>query len=1516
MARQVKSMDFAALDAVADAVSRAKSPLELFQAVCEAIAADVRIGCAGVFAPNEEGRTQLVAAAGLENARLGELESDLGAAGDRWILVPIRRGSIDGGFFACHPTGSRRLSGLAQRFLRLAAGQIASALDRFDREKIVRQKDNLARMFAALSVTNEVIVRARTRDELFEMACEAAVAGGDFTSTLIGLAQPGGDHFRIVAAAGPTAQSARNAQLGTSADLPEGRGVSGQAFRSGRTCVSNDYVAEIKEERLLERVRAEGTRSGGAFPLLCRGEPVGVLLFMSSEKGAFTRELIALLQRLADNVSYALENFDRADERRLADEQEERLSRMFAALSAANEAIMRARTREELFQLVCEAAVHGGRFVKTAIAVATPGKDVLRVVATGGPEAQAAWSLKLSVNADSPEGTGVAGIAFRTRRPCISNGDASEGPEGFRQPATEWGAEASAALPLLKRGASVGVLLFVSSERFPFTRELIALLQRLADNVSFGLENFDLADQRRMVDQQEERLTRMYAALGATNEAIMRASTRAELFTRVCEAAVNGGKFASATISLVEASASYLRETARAGAPPATIGPIRFSTDANDPEGRGLASTAFRTLKPCISNDYLADERGLAFHDRAQAGGIRSYAALPLLPHGRCAGVVSFRSIEKGAFTPELVELLQRVADNVSFALENFDREDERRLAEEQKDRLARMYAALSATNEAIMRVHTPDQLFTRACRAAVKGGKFALVTVAMREPGTGLLREAARAGAQVIVRETARAPTNADGPKCAGDPKCAGVSATALRTKLPCISNDYLADERGVAFRAEPRARGLRSYAALPLLCNGDAVGVLNFWSREIGAFTPELVELLQRLAENVSFALENFDRAEERRLASEQKERLSRMFVALSATNEAIMRAATRAELFELVCQAAVRGGRFASTIIALKDDDGDFLKVVAWAGPKGDMQKTVRLAVSGAYPEGQGLSGTAFRTGQPCIFNDYLADPRNAAFYERALREGNRAGAALPLVAQGRPVGVLVFMSSECGAFTPELVELLTRLATNVSFALENFDRAEEKARADEQIKYLATHDGLTSLPNRAMFNLLLHKTIETARREERRFAVLFIDIDRFKVINDSLGHDAGDALLIEAAGRLRRCLGERDVVARLGGDEFVVILDDASDPRLIEGSARRILSAICEPLQLCGLECRTTASIGIAVFPGDGEDELALTKNADMAMYRAKEEGKNGFRFFVAQNKMLSVERLVFEARLRQALERDEFSLAYQPKVDATTSRVIGVEALLRWTLPDLGALSPNQFIPLAEETGLIVPIGRWVLKTACAQNMAWLRQGLPPLSMAVNLSPRQFSDENLLQDIDEALAASGMPPELLQIEITESMVMRNVARAIELLEIIRGRGVRLAIDDFGTGYSSMALMKKFPVDTIKIDRSFIQDLPDDAEDRAIAQAIISMGKALGLTVVAEGVETAEQAAFLRAHACDEMQGYLFSRPVAPDLVPDLLGPGWLVAANARARRSPLRSAENTAPPRRRAGAVPG
>jgi diguanylate cyclase (GGDEF)-like protein/PAS domain S-box-containing protein len=422
------------------------------------------------------------------------------------------------------------------------------------------------------------------------------------------------------------------------------------------------------------------------------------------------------------------------------------------------------------------------------------------------------------------------------------------------------------------------------------------------------------------------------------------------------------------------------------------------------------------------------------------------------------------------------------------------------------------------------------------------------------------------------------------------------------------------------------------------------------------------------------------------------------------------------------------------------------------------------------------------------------------------------------------------------------------------------------------AEERIQHLATHDGLTGLPNRLMFSHLLTAAIPMARRQQRGLGVLFIDLDRFKCINDSLGHEAGDTLLKEIAKRFKKILRAGDVVARLGGDEFVVLLQDMTSASQAATVARKIISATIRPMMLMGRECRVTASIGIALYPQNGADEQTLMKNADIAMYFAKEEGKNNFQFYSTDIRAHSLERLTLESNLRHAMENDEFTLHYQAKLDLASRAITGVEALLRWDNPELGSVSPARFIPAAEETGLIVAIGKWVLKTACAQNMAWQRMGLPPVRMAVNLSVRQFADSQLLNDIADILRETGMPPHLLELEITEGMVIHNPAHALQLLSAIKQMGVRLAIDDFGTGYSSLGQLKNFPIDTLKVDRSFIRDIATNAEDRAITEAIIAMGKTLNLTVVAEGVETMDQETFLREKACTEMQGYHFSRPI--------------------------------------------
>ncbi|NOJ48579.1 bifunctional diguanylate cyclase/phosphodiesterase [Bradyrhizobium archetypum] len=1335
---------------------------------------------------------------------------------------------------------------------------------------------DIARTLAALNATNEAILYAKSPEELYTKVCEAAFSVGDFLAVAVFLLEPETSLLRFAAGCGDDVPRLRSIDISVLAVTPEGNGVAGSAFRDRRVCVSNDFLNEARSLAWRDGAKANQVGAAAALPLICNGQSVGVLLVSRREAHSIDGELVAMLERVSANVSFALDNFDHEAARKNGEHTMRRLNRMFGAISATNEAILRAKTEQELYQRVCDAAVYSGKSAATVVLLAQPDSIWLKPVAGTGAIVEQIMQAPFSIDANNPYGKGVCGKAFRTQQPSVNNDIlASTQGQPWHQAARDTGVTACVAVPLIKADESVGVLMFFVGKLWAEDEEIVALMARIAENVSFALDNFERASAKARADAQKERLARMLAALSATNEAIVRATSRAELFELVCEAAAKGGRFNSTSILLARPDSYDTDLVAVAGPTSDNMRRVKVSTNANVPEGRGLCGNAFRSKRACIANDLRADPRGSAFRQFIHSDGAMSGAAFPLLISGEPVGVMFFISSEKDTFTPEFAELLQRLTENVSFALENFNRADEKARTESQKQRLTRMFAALSRTNEAIMRAKSRTELFDLVCEAAAEGGRFTSTTIALATPGSDLLKIVAASGPAAEATRHVRLSTDQNLPEGRG------LSGTAFRTRRPCITNDYVTDQRVAAFQSIVGSYGAQSGAAFPLLVHDEPVGVMIYMSLDKHTFTPEFVELLQRLADNVSFALENFDRADDKARTEGQKERLTRMLAALSATNEAIIRASSRAELFDLVCEAAASGGKFTLTSIVLTKPDSDYLDVVAAAGPTALSARLARISANEAHPEGRGLCGQAIRSQRACIMNDYLADPNAEAFHHRARLDGTNSGASFPLLVHGKVVGVMSFMSLERNTFTPEFAELLQRLVENVSFALENFDRADEKTKADERIEYLASHDSLTSLPNREMFNGMLRGAIDAAARYQRQFALLFIDLDRFKVINDSLGHDAGDMLLVEIGGRLRRALRASDVVARLGGDEFVVILEETAERHEVERIAGELLSVLSQPLQLSGHECHTTASIGIAMYPSDGTDMQTLTKNADMAMYLAKEDGKNGFRFFTKEIKTQSIERLTLESALRRALEREQFSLHYQPKIDMESRQITGVEALLRWNHPELGAVSPGQFIPLAEETGLIVPIGRWVLKEACAQNMAWQRRGLRPVTVAVNLSPRQFADPHLLHDVDEALLASGMSPVLLQLEVTESMVMRNVSRAIKVLDAIQSRGIRLAIDDFGTGYSSMSLMKQFPIDTIKIDRSFVRDLPVDSEDQAITQAIISMGKALGMTVIAEGVETVEQEAFLRNHACDEMQGFLFSKPLPAQQMTDLL-----------------------------------
>ena len=511
----------------------------------------------------------------------------------------------------------------------------------------------------------------------------------------------------------------------------------------------------------------------------------------------------------------------------------------------------------------------------------------------------------------------------------------------------------------------------------------------------------------------------------------------------------------------------------------------------------------------------------------------------------------------------------------------------------------------------------------------------------------------------------------------------------------------------------------------------------------------------------------------------------------------------------------------------------------------------------------------SAMAAHRREPVIVADIMSDPCWSLARERAARHGIRSCWSLPIAShQGQALGVFAFYSGsprEPNAEEARLMDVAVRIA----------GIAIERKLAEQRIQFMATHDHLTGLPNRAVLNDRLTQAVLFARRYDRWATVVFIDLDNFKYVNDSLGHNAGDELLKTVARRMVACLRATDTVLRLGGDEFVVVLADQSTS--IEGvtaTLRRLQSAIAEPIQIGRHRVQVTGSFGVASYPQDGEDAESLLANADAAMYRVKDNGRNNFQLYQPDINEKVQEKFRMQEELRAAVARNEFVLHYQPQVNLRTRVVFACEALIRWNHPTLGLLMPARFIALAEDSGLIEPIGEWVLREACRQARAWQDAGLPPIRMSVNVSARQFKDRRLTATVADALRASGLEAKFLELELTESLIMQDVEQAVATMEELEGLGVLLSIDDFGAGYSSLSALKTFPVARLKIDRAFIKGLPGDEGDKAFAAAVISLGKKLNMKVIAEGVETAEQAEFLRKNKCEEVQGYHLSKPIPP------------------------------------------
>jgi diguanylate cyclase (GGDEF)-like protein len=524
---------------------------------------------------------------------------------------------------------------------------------------------------------------------------------------------------------------------------------------------------------------------------------------------------------------------------------------------------------------------------------------------------------------------------------------------------------------------------------------------------------------------------------------------------------------------------------------------------------------------------------------------------------------------------------------------------------------------------------------------------------------------------------------------------------------------------------------------------------------------------------------------------------------------------------------------------------------------------LEQFVRISASLCYRPDEGSLGRAWAIDR-AVTVDTSPAPDRFTRDAMAGQAGLATGLVVPLVAVGQKIALELFSRAPRETDEDDIASLR-------AIALQ-LAQHEQRRQAEHALRYAAGHDALTGLSNRTTLQWDLARAIKRSHRQQKHFAVMFVDLDRFKRINDTLGHGIGDLLLKACGERLVGVLREDDAVARFGGDEFVLVVENLSEAGDAIVVAEKVLACCAEPFAVDGGELHLTASIGVSVYPEDGADGEALLKNADTAMYRAKDQGGATHRFYAAQMNEQAAERLTLENGLRGAVARDEFVLHYQPKMDLRTQRIVGVEALMRWNHPVLGLMAPARFIPMAEENGLIVEMGRWALQTACDDVRDWQRRGLPPVQVSVNLSPRQLVDDSIVDDVAVALHRSGLNPELLELEITESAMMKSPDAAAALLQQIRRLGVGLAIDDFGTGYSSLSYLKRFPLTAVKIDRCFVHDLSRDPQTQGLTDGIVTLAHGLHMKVIAEGVETAEQMEVLRERGCDEIQGYWLCKPV--------------------------------------------
>jgi diguanylate cyclase (GGDEF)-like protein len=829
---------------------------------------------------------------------------------------------------------------------------------------------------------------------------------------------------------------------------------------------------------------------------------------------------------------------------------------------------------------------------------------------------------------------------------------------------------------------------------------------------------------------------------------------------------------------------------------------------------------------------------------------------MPLFVKNELVACFCLFAKDAGFFNNDEISLLNELADNISHALEHIA--VLRRL-----EKLTRIRSVLGAVNTAIVRIFDQQALFEECCRISDEVGQIPFTWIGIYSQAEKMVRPVAWAGSATGYHKLAQEPRPVDKAK-SGE---YGIVAMAITHRKPMIINDINEGSRTI-YKSEHLKLGMHSLAVFPLFASDEVSGVFVLHGRETGYFDDEEIKLFTELADNISFTLEHIE--QQKKLA-----KLTRIRTVLSKINTAILHIDDKQELLYESCRIATEAGSFHFAWIGTFDPNKQQVMPVAWAAPTSAYLDYVKHArhLDVEKKRRMGIIARAVLERKAMIINDMKNDPRaNENHRAGHLERGTQSLAVLPLIVSDAVAGVFLLHATEYGFFDDEEVKLLSELSENIGFALQTID---SKVKLD----YLSRYDPVTGLPNRVLFSdriaqfALLQKT--------GCVALIVFNIVRFRNINESFGRTGGDKILSLVAKRLEAEFNGKDLIARIGSDNFGVIalgIDDAaSAARVVEN---KVLACFNNEFHLNDSELRLTANAGIAIFPDDGSDADTLIKNAEVAQKQAN-AGKDRFMFYSPAMNARAAQWLRMETRLRKAIEAQEFVLHYQPKYNLASGRICGMEALIRWQDPERGLIPPADFIPLLEETGLILEVGQWAISQALNDYCRWKTQGCTVPRVAVNISAIQMQRKGFLNTIIDSIQQAGDIPEALELEVTESLLMKNFTAATQQLGVLRGMGVLIAMDDFGTGYSSLSYLSRLPIDTLKIDRSFIIGLCDNANARTIVSTIINLAHSLKMQVVAEGTEEEEQVKILRSLNCDQAQGFFFSKPLPPEEMASLL-----------------------------------